>query len=111
MGCGASTAAPQATPQPNTTPAKYATNDEAKPVGAYEAAAAPVKVNGKTDMKALFARFDADGDGKLDIYEIARAFRAIGLEKRDGDKADMDKAMFKVSEPPHRERPRSPRAL
>ena len=25
----------------------------------------------------LFAQFDADGDGKLDIYEIARAFRAL----------------------------------
>merc|ERR1719424_1666141 len=46
-------------------------------------------------MKAIFAQFDADGDGKLDIYEIARAFRAFGLPKRDGSKMDMDKAMFK----------------
>ena len=29
-------------------------------------------------MKQIFAQFDADGDGKLDIYEIARAFRAMG---------------------------------
>ena len=49
----------------------------------------------KWDMKKLFAQFDADGDGKLDIYEIARAFRALGLPKRDGSKMDMDKAMFK----------------
>ena len=52
---------------------------------------------GKYDMKAVFAQFDADGDGKLDIYEIARAFRAIGLTKRAGEKADMDKAMLCVS--------------
>ena len=46
-------------------------------------------------MAKVFKQFDADGDGKLDIYELARAFRAIGLEKRDGEKSDMDKAMFK----------------
>ena len=45
----------------------------------------------KYDMKQIFAQFDADGDGKLDIYEIARAFRAMGLPKRDGSKMDMDK--------------------
>merc|ERR1740117_1570498 len=49
----------------------------------------------KHDMKVIFAQFDADGDGKLDIYEIARAFRAFGLPKRDGSKMDMDKQMFK----------------
>jgi Ca2+-binding EF-hand superfamily protein len=49
----------------------------------------------KYDMKQIFAQFDADGDGKLDIYEIARAFRAMGLPKRDGAKMEMDKAMFK----------------
>merc|ERR1711865_1268229 len=49
----------------------------------------------KHDMKAIFVQFDADGDGKLDIYEIARAFRAFGLPKRDGSKMDVDKAMFK----------------
>jgi hypothetical protein len=31
----------------------------------------------KWDMKKIFADFDADGDGKLDIYELARAFRAL----------------------------------
>ena len=43
------------------------------------------------NMKEIFAQFDADGDGKLDIYEIARAFRALGLPKRDGEKMEMDK--------------------
>ena len=47
------------------------------------------------DMKQIFGQFDADGDGKLDIYEIARAFRAMGLPKRDGTKMEMDKATFK----------------
>jgi len=49
----------------------------------------------KYNMKEIFANFDADGDGKLDIYEIARGFRALGLPKRDGEKMEMDKAMFK----------------
>ena len=44
----------------------------------------------KYDMKQIFGQFDADGDGKLDIYEIARAFRAMGLPKRDGSKMEMD---------------------
>jgi len=56
---------------------------------------ASVKRHKKWDMKKIFAQFDADGDGKLDIYEIARAFRAMGLPKRDGTKMEMDKAMFK----------------
>ena len=50
---------------------------------------------GKYEMPNLFTQFDGDGDGKLDIYELARAFRALGLTKRDGEKSDMDKAMFK----------------
>jgi Ca2+-binding EF-hand superfamily protein len=43
------------------------------------------------DMSKVFKQFDADGDGKLDIYELARAFRALGLEKRSGEKMDVDK--------------------
>ena len=94
MGCGASTAAPGAVDAKPTegkapaSPTKYAVKDGKAAKGA----------KGGTDMKALFAQFDADGDGKLDIYEIARSFRALGLEKRDGEKADMDKAMFKCKQ-------------
>jgi calcium-binding protein CML len=56
---------------------------------------ASVARHARWDMAKVFKQFDADGDGKLDIYELARAFRAIGLETRDGEKSDMDKAMFK----------------
>merc|ERR1712195_26063 len=45
---------------------------------------ASVARHNKYDMKEIFKQFDADGDGKLDIYEISRAFRAMGLPKRDG---------------------------
>ena len=56
---------------------------------------ASVARHDKYDMKRLFALFDGDGDGKLDLYEIARAFRALGLPKRGGGKMEMDEAMFK----------------
>ena len=36
----------------------------------------------------------ATGDGELDIHEFARAFRALGLPKRDGAKLDVDRKMF-----------------
>jgi len=49
----------------------------------------------KYDMKQIFSQFDHEGKGRLDIYTIARAFRAMGLPKRDGEKMEMDKAMFK----------------
>jgi len=91
MGCGASTAAapPGGGSAPTGKPGKAPDNGLPKGI-------VPDKSGkGKYDMKALFAQFDADGDGKLDIYEIARAFRAIGLTKRSGEKSDMDKAMFK----------------
>jgi len=55
---------------------------------------ASVARHNKYDMKEIFKQFDADGDGKLDIYEISRAFRAIGMPKRDGEKMEMDKKMF-----------------
>ena len=48
----------------------------------------------KYNRGEVFAPFDSDGDGKLDIYELARAFRALGMPKRDGTKMEMDKAMF-----------------
>merc|ERR1712085_144739 len=56
---------------------------------------ASVARHNKYDMKEIFKQFDADGDGKLDIYEISRAFRAIGMPKRDGTKMEMDHATFK----------------
>merc|ERR1712028_211829 len=55
---------------------------------------ASIARHNKYDMKEIFKQFDADGDGKLDIYEISRAFRAMGLPKRDGEKMEMDKKMF-----------------
>ena len=46
-------------------------------------------------MADVFANFDADGDGKLTLREFMRAFRALGLPKRDGSKVAVDEAMFK----------------
>ena len=40
-------------------------------------------------------QFDSDGDGSLDASEFKRALHAIGLEKRSGDKADLDEFTFK----------------
>ena len=87
MGCGASTAAPGSG---DGKPIKMKGNDLKKGI-----MLAGKGEKGKYSMPALFAQFDADGDGKLDIYELARAFRAIGLEKRQGGDSDMDKATFK----------------
>ena len=58
-------------------------------------AKAPGTETRKHDMEALFMQFDANGDGKLDMRELARAFRALGLEKRSGAKLELDEAMFK----------------
>ena len=102
MGCAASAPAPD-TRDPSASPGKKPAastpakgKDKAKGNGAPQGIL-PAKpgAKGKYQMGPLFAQFDADGDGKLDIYEIARAFRALGLEKREGGDADMDKAMFK----------------
>ena len=41
-------------------------------------------------MSKVFKQFDSDGDGELDFREFQRAFRAIGLKKRDGTKYDVD---------------------
>jgi Ca2+-binding EF-hand superfamily protein len=99
MGCAASAPAPD-TRDPSaspgkapaaSTPAKGKAKGNGLPQGILPAKPG---AKGKYQMGPLFAQFDADGDGKLDIYEIARAFRALGLEKRDGEQADMDKAMF-----------------
>lgn len=40
-------------------------------------------------------RFDTDGDGRLELREFRRAFRALGLEKRSGAQAAVDLRMFR----------------
>jgi len=46
------------------------------------------------NMGKVFKLFDIDGDGKLTMREFQRAFRALGLRKRGGQKMTIDKAMF-----------------
>ena len=55
---------------------------------------ASVARHARWNMEKVFMQFDHDGDGKLSISELARAFRALGLEKRSGAKLDVDKEMF-----------------
>ena len=38
-------------------------------------------------LTSMLKQFDADGDYKLTIHELARAFRALGLPKREGVKS------------------------
>ena len=45
------------------------------------------------DLTNIFAQFDTDGDGVLDMGEFQRAFRALGLKKRSGAKMDIDQKM------------------
>ena len=54
----------------------------------------PARSYQRYDLKAIFAQFDTDGDGFLDMGEFQRAFRAIGLQKRSGEKMKVDEAMF-----------------
>merc|ERR1712166_1200276 len=42
----------------------------------------------------IFKGFDRAGEGKIPIQDFYRAFRAMGLPKRDGEKMEMDKKMF-----------------
>ena len=43
----------------------------------------------------MFKHFDLDEDGYLNMGELKRAFRAIGLKKRGGEKFELDDATFK----------------
>jgi len=56
--------------------------------------AASVQRHQKWDMARVFQKFDYDGDGKLSMRELQRAFRALGLKKRSGGKMEVDQAMF-----------------
>ena len=49
----------------------------------------------KPNYAKIFKKFDTDGDGVLDMRELKRAFRALGLKKRDGEKYDLDMMTFK----------------
>lgn len=56
---------------------------------------ASVARHAKWNMAKVFKQFDFDGDGYLDIGELRRAFRALGLKKRSGAKMGMDEATFR----------------
>ena len=53
-----------------------------------EAWAASQARHKKYNMADIFKNFDSESKGKLDIYTIARGFRALGLGKRDGTKME-----------------------
>jgi Ca2+-binding EF-hand superfamily protein len=61
----------------------------------YASAPKATKKYQKWDLGNIFSQFDTDGDGLLSFNEFQRAFRALGLKKRSGEKADIDEAMFK----------------
>ena len=47
------------------------------------------------NMAKVFKMFDTEGRGTLSDGMLKRAFRALGLKKRSGEKMEMDEAMFK----------------
>ena len=49
----------------------------------------------QVDLRATFAQFDTNSNGSLDMREFMRAFRALGLSKRSGEKLTVDEAMFR----------------
>jgi len=63
----------------------------------FDAAAwqASVDRHATVRMDKVFKQFDTDADGFLMMEELKRAFRAIGLKKRDGEKLEVDEEMFK----------------
>merc|ERR1711990_254371 len=56
---------------------------------------ASVARHARWDMAKVFKQFDVDADGKMDMKAFYRAFRALGLEKRTGEKMEIDEEMFK----------------
>jgi len=56
---------------------------------------ASVARHSRWDMSKVFKQFDFDADGFLDLGELKRAFRALGLKKRSGGKLEFDEEMFK----------------
>merc|ERR1711871_1897359 len=63
----------------------------------FDAAAwqASVDRHSKWNMAKVFKQFDADADGFLTMGELKRGFRALGLQRRSGEKLEVDEAMFK----------------
>ena len=56
---------------------------------------ASVARHSRINMAKVFKQFDFDGDGCLTMNEFKRAFRALGLKKRDGKKMEIDEKMFR----------------
>ena len=52
----------------------------------YARAPKATKKYQKWDLGNIFSQFDTDGDGLLSFNEFQRAFRALGLKKRSGEK-------------------------
>ena len=80
MGCGASTAA---------APAEKPVAEKAETVTAAKEA-----TKAGMDLTAIFGQFDTSGDGFLQMDELKRAFRAIGLKKRAGADFELDQKTF-----------------
>ena len=49
----------------------------------------------KWNMAKVFKKFDVDDDGFLELGELKRAFRALGLKKRSGEDLEIDEKTFK----------------
>ena len=47
-------------------------------------------------LAKVFSKFDTSNDGYLTMMELMRAFKAIGLPKREGEKLEMDRKMFQM---------------
>lgn len=65
----------------------------------HKPSAAPVLEAGELDVlkvKDIFRQFDSDDDGALTMSELKRAFRAVGMSKREGPKAELDAETFRA---------------